>query len=106
VSPSASEIQGTKAGLIYRLIWKDLYVVYDKMKDETDELREALKSYCKLLNSQDKDIAEWQVSVGHLPLKLAESPHSSFQPPTRPTRNATTPYATVSESSFPTIYAR
>jgi len=106
VSPSAPEIQGEKAELIYRLIWKDLYVVYDKMKDETDELREALKSYCKLLISHYQDIAEEKVSAGHLHSKPAESPHSSFQPPTKPTRNATTPYATVSESSSLITYAR
>ena len=31
-----------------RLIWKDMYIVWDKMKDETDELRESLKRFCKL----------------------------------------------------------
>lgn len=36
------------AKLMDRLIWRDMYIVWDKMKDETDELRESLKSYCKL----------------------------------------------------------
>jgi len=31
-----------------RLIWKDMYIVWDKMKDETDELRESLKRFCEL----------------------------------------------------------
>ena len=32
-----------------RLIWKDMYVVWDKLKDETDDLRESLKRYCEPL---------------------------------------------------------
>ena len=38
-----------QAELMDRLIWKDMYIVWDKMKDETDELRESLKRFCKLL---------------------------------------------------------
>jgi hypothetical protein len=38
------------AELMDRLIWKDMYIVWDKMKDETDELRESLKRFCELSN--------------------------------------------------------
>lgn len=37
--------------LMTRLIWKDMYVVWDKMKDVSDDFRESLKSYCKLIAS-------------------------------------------------------
>ena len=39
--------------LMDRLIWKDMYIVWDKMKDETDELRESLKRFCKLSSPVD-----------------------------------------------------
>lgn len=51
--------------LMDRLIWKDMYIVWDKMKDETDELRESLKSYCKLPVPHTGRKAELQVSPGH-----------------------------------------
>ena len=45
---------GIGVELMDRLIWKDMYIVWDKMKDETDELRESLKRFCKLpLSSVD-----------------------------------------------------
>lgn len=37
-----------------RLIWKDMYVVWDKMKDEPDDFRESLKSYCKLFAAVER----------------------------------------------------
>lgn len=42
------------AELITRLFWKDLYVVWDKMKDETDELRDSLKRYCQSSESSQR----------------------------------------------------
>ena len=60
-----------KIGLMRRLIWKDIYVVWDKMKDESDEFRESLKSYCKLQLVFEKTRADDEVSPGH--------PHSNQQ---------------------------
>lgn len=31
-----------------------MYVVWDKMKDESDDFRESLKSYCKLFASDER----------------------------------------------------
>lgn len=43
-----------------------MYIVWDKMKDETDELRESLKRFCKLpLSSVQWCRADDQVSPGH-----------------------------------------
>jgi len=42
-----------------------MYIVWDKMKDETDELRESLKRFCKLPLPVRPQKANQEVSPGH-----------------------------------------
>lgn len=36
--------------LIPRVTWKDVSIVWDKLKDESDDTRENLKVYCEALS--------------------------------------------------------